>query len=437
MNYTYRIYPTAEQQVMMLEWLETCRHLYNRCLRDLKDWINSRKCSLFSCSLNREYIMSPDIPFPSYLEQKRQLTQWKKVNPFYKDVHSQVTQDVVKRLHNTWEAFKARGFGFPRYKKYGRYQSFLFPQFKENPISGNQTGDTRCGGNLRTRALIKLPKIGEVTINCHRPIPEGFKVKGVRIVARARGTIWYAVVTIQCDVNVPDPIPFGRGIGIDIGLESFLVTSDNFRVEPPQFFRELQSRLKVLQRRASRKNKRSKNWEKAQLKVARLHHQISNTRKNFHFQTSHLLCDQADMIFVEDINFKMTARGFLGKQMLDGGFGQFRDLLSWVCWKRDKYFAQVDHKYTSQICPECGTHTGKKELSERVHVCSECGYQTSRDHASGRVILNRGLNNVVPMDCRERKLSGNGVLSGVLCLDKCRSRNANLRELEASTLSAG
>ncbi len=117
--------------------------------------------------------------------------------------------------------------------------------------------------------------------------------------------------------------------------------------------------------------------------------------------------------------------------------GIYRDLLSWVCWKRGKYFAQVDHKYTSQICPECGTHTGRKDKSERVHVCPECNYQTSRDHASGRVILNRGLNNVVPMDCRERKLSGNGVLSGVLCLDKCRSRNANLRELEASTLSAG
>ena len=217
MNYTYRIYPSTDQQALMLKWLETCRHLYNRCLRDLKDWINSRKCSLFSCSLIREYIMSPDIPFPSYLEQKRQLTQWKKINLDYKDVHSQVTQDVVKRLHNTWEAFKNRGFGFPRYKKYGRYQSFLFPQFTNNPIKGN---------------TIKLPKIGEVVINCHRPIPEGFKVKGVRIVSRARGTIWYAVVTIVCDINVPDPLPFGRGIGIDIGLESFLVTSDNFRVEP-------------------------------------------------------------------------------------------------------------------------------------------------------------------------------------------------------------
>jgi len=397
MNYTYRINPTSEQQELMLGWMETCRRLYNRCLRDLKDWLNSRKCSLYSCSINREYIMPPDVPFPSYLEQKRQLTQWKKTNAWLKEVHSQVTQDCVKRLHNTWERFKSKKFGFPRFKKFGRYQSFLFPQFKESPIKDG---------------FIKLPKIGQVEINLHRPIPDGFKVKGVRIVSRVRGTVWYAVVTIQCDVKVPDPLPFGRGIGIDIGLESYLITSDNFRVEPARFFRDLQSRLKVLQRKASRKNKRSKNWEKAQFRVAKLHHQISNARKNFHFQTSHLLCDQADMIFVEDINFKMTAKGFLGKQMLDGGFGQFRDLLSWVCWKRGKYFAQVDHKFTSQICPECGTHTGKKELNQRQHNCPECGYSTTRDHASGRVILQRGLNSVVPTDCRERKLSATCFLQG-------------------------
>ncbi len=149
------------------------------------------------------------------------------------------------------------------------------------------------------------------------------------------------------------------------------------------------------------------------------------------------------MIFVEDLDFRLSAKGFLGKQMLDGGFGQFRQLLSWVCWKRGKYFQEVDHKYTSQICPECNAHTGKKELNERVHHCLECGDQTTRDHASGRGILNRGLQNLVPVDCGERKLSGNGVLSGVSCLDKCRSRsvgsersergsrNANSRGLEA------
>ncbi|WP_063822254.1 RNA-guided endonuclease TnpB family protein [Pleurocapsa sp. PCC 7319] len=420
MNYTYRIEPTVKQQAMMLGWLETCRRLYNRCLRDLKDWLHARKCSLYSCSINREYIMSPDIPFPSYLEQKRQLTQWKKTNPWYKQVHSQVTQDVVKRMHNTWEAFKNRGFGFPRFKKFGRYQSFLFPQFKENPINNG---------------MVKLPKIGEIKINQHRPIPDSFNVKGVRIVARARGTIWYAVVTIQCDVKVPAPLPFGRGIGIDIGLKSFLVTSDNFRVEPARFFRDWQSGLKVLQRQASRKKKRSKNWEKAQLKVARYHHKIANSRKNFHFQTSHQLCDQADMIFAEDIDFRLSAKGFVGKHMLDGGFGQFRQLLSWVCWKRGKYFQEVDHKYTSQICPECNAHTGKKELNQREHICSECGYQTTRDHASGRVILQRGLSKV-RLDESERKLPGNGVLSGVKCLDKCRSRNFNLRKLEAYACTA-
>lgn len=390
MNYTYRIYPTPDQQALMLEWLETCRRLYNRCLRDLKDWLHARKCSLYSCSLNREYIMSPDTPFPSDFEQERQLTQWKKTNSHYKAVHSQVAQDCVKRLHNAWKRFKSKKFGFPRFKQFGRYQSFLFPQFKDNPIKNG---------------FIKLPKIGQIEINQHRSIPIGFNVKGVRIVSRVRGIVWYAVVTIQCDVKVPDPLPFGRGIGTDIGLESYLVTSDNFRVEPARFFRDLQSRLKVLQRKASRKNKRSKNWEKAQLKVAKLHHQIANSRKNFHFQTSHQLCDQADMIFVEDINFKMTAKGFLGKHMLDGGFGQFRDLLSWVCWKRGKFFAQVDRRFTSQICPKCDAHTGKKELKERVHQCPECNYQTSRDHASSEVILNRGLELIVPMDCRERKLS--------------------------------
>ena len=397
MNYQFRINPTPQQRELMLGWLETCRRLYNKCLRDLKDWLNSRKCSLYSCSINREYIVSPDIPFPSYLEQKRQLTQWKKTNSHLKEVHSQVTQECVKRLHNTWERFKSKKFGFPRFKKHGRYQSFLFPQFKDNPIKDG---------------FIKLPKIGQVEINQHRPIPDGFKVKGVRIVSRVRGTVWYSHTTIQCDVKVPDPLPFGRGIGADIGLKSYLVTSDNFQVEPARFFRErtcphlLQSRLKVLQRKASRKKKRSANWEKAQLKVAKLHHQISNARKNFHFQTSHTLCDQGDMIFFEDINFKMSSKGFLGKHMLDGGFGQFRDLLSWVCWKRGKYFAQVDHKFTSQICPKCNAQTGKKELRERQHICPECDYSTSRDHASAEVILNRGLEMIVPMDCRERKLDG-------------------------------
>lgn len=169
--------------------------------------------------------------------------------------------------------------------------------------------------------------------------------------------------------------------------------------------------MKSLQRKASRKNKRSKNWERASNKVAKLHHKIQNSRKNFHFQTAHQLCNQAQMIFVEDIDFAKTAKAMLGKHMLDGGFGQFRQLLKWVGWKRDVYVAEVDHRYTSQICPNCQAQTGKKNLSVRVHNCPECNYLTTRDKASAMIIKQRGETSIeVPVDGGERKLSATCIL---------------------------
>ena len=66
MNYTYRIYPDLHQSALMLDWLETSRKVYNRALRELKDWINSRKCLADRCSIEREYIIPADAPFPSY-----------------------------------------------------------------------------------------------------------------------------------------------------------------------------------------------------------------------------------------------------------------------------------------------------------------------------------------------------------------------------------
>lgn len=235
------------------------------------------------------------------------------------------------------------------------------------------------------------------------------------------------MVTIESDIDVPDVMPHGRAIDIDIGLENFLTTSDGHKIRPARFFSRLQSRLKELQRKASRKKRKSKNYHKAQIKVARLHHKIASCRKNFHFQTAHQLCDLAQMIFVEDIDFTKTAKAMLGKHMLDAGFGQFRQILKWVGWKRDVYVAEVDHRYTSQICPNCQAHTGKKELKVREHICSECNYSTTRDIASALVIKQRGESNIVRLDESERKLSVECVLSGSSALDKCNAENILMR----------
>ena len=291
-----------------------------------------------------------------------------------------------------------------------RYQSFLFPQFSTSPIKSRQ---------------IKLPKIGLVDINLHREIPEGFKVKGVRVVSRCRGTKWFVVITIQADVSVPETHQFGRAIGVDLGLIDLIATSDGLTIPRPKFFVELQSQLKLLQRRASRKQKRSKNWEKTQIKVSRVNHKIANTRKDFHLKVAHQLCDQADSIFVEDIDFRVMAKGFLGKHSLDAGFGQFRDLLKWVCWKRGKFFSVVDHRRTSKQCPNCGSEWDN-DLSIRWHTCSECGYSNNRDVASAEVICNRGIEKLAlsraemyPRTIGERKLTARMRTIGGEILDKC------------------
>jgi putative transposase len=387
MNYRYRIYPNSTQQENLSEWMDTCRLAYNYALREIKDWCGSRKCSIDRCSLEQEYILPADLRFPSEVQQLNALPKAKKNFPRLGEVPSQVLQQAIKQLHRAWEGFQERGFGFPRFKKYGQLKSLLFPQFKDNPVKG---------------AHVNLPKIGMIPINLHRPIPEGFVVKQVRILRKA--DLWYASINIQCNVSVPDPMPHGHAVGVDVGLEKFLATSDNTLVKPPKFFKQMQSKLKLLQRRLSRKQKRcgilrgnnssakmpSKNYEKQRIKVARMHHTIDNTRKDFHYKQAHALCDAGDMVFMEDLDYTVSAKGMLGKHMLDAGFGQFRTITKYVCWKRDKFFAEVNARGTSQECPECGA-TVKKDLSVRVHHCPECGYKTDRDVASGQVIRNRGL----------------------------------------------
>jgi len=127
LNYNYRINPDARQQSLMRDWLETCRKVYNYSLRELKDWLASRKCPVDRCSLEKEYIIPANVPFPDYQRQQDVLPKAKKNFPFLALVHSQVLQTTVRRLHDTWENFQKREFGFPRFKKVGQFKSFVFP----------------------------------------------------------------------------------------------------------------------------------------------------------------------------------------------------------------------------------------------------------------------------------------------------------------------
>jgi len=257
-------------------------------------------------------------------------------------------------------------------------------------------------GNLLTMPLLKQVKI----VNS-RDIPDGFKIKQVQIIKKASG--YYANLMIELDVSVPIPMPHGHALGIDVGIQNMLATSDGLVIPRPKFLDKALRKIKLLQRKLRNKTRGSNKWKKLQHRIALLHEAVANRRKEYHFKLAHQLCDGVGMIFVEDIDFVAWSRGLFCKQSLDMGLGQFFSILEYVCWKTDTYFAKVDKNYTSQICPSCNANTGKKDLSVRVHSCPECGYIRDRDVAAAEVVCNRGLTAVgIPVV----KQPSNGVLSG-------------------------
>ncbi|MFP5271272.1 RNA-guided endonuclease InsQ/TnpB family protein [Coleofasciculus sp. G1-WW12-02] len=372
--YEFKLKPTSAQIATFEEWLEQCRRVYNYALTERKDWVKSRKCRGYACSIKHEYIIPADAPSPTYSSQCKNLTVARKSIPELASVHSQVLQQTLKRLQLAFEGMWKNGRGFPRYKKAGRMRSFVFPTPSEQPIQGNR---------------IKLPKIGLVKFNQSRPIPDDATIKQARIVRRASG--WYVQLILQWKVNVPEISPTGTSLGIDVGLMHFAAVSNGRTFPNPRPFKRLESKLKSLQKKVANKRFGSNNRAKALLKVARLHERIANTRKNYHWELAHNLCDWADIVFAEQLNLKALGKGFLAKHCLDAGWGQFLDILSQCCFKRGVYFQKIPASGTSQTCPKCLKETGKKKLSQRVHKCQHCGYTQDRDIAAAQVVEIRGL----------------------------------------------
>ncbi len=374
LTYEFKLKPTKAQVVIFEDWLEQNRRVYNYALAERKDWFNSRSSQINACSLRAEYIIPADAPRPTFANQCKVLTAYRKTSPNLKRVHSQVLQQTLRRLESAFVSMWEQNHGFPRFKKAGRMRSFVFPQLGKNPIQGT---------------AVKLPMIGLVKFNQSRPIPDGAVIKQARVVKRASG--WYAMLTLQWDLDIPQPMPHGEPIGIDVGISHFVAASNGQLFSNPKPFKTLERKLKLLQKQVSRKRLGSNNRKKAQAKVSRLHERIANTRKDYHWKLAHKLCDLAGMIFAESLNLKALAKGMLGKHCLNAGWGQFLQILEQCCFKRGVYFQKVDSKKTNYFCPECLTETGKKLLSEPVHKCHHCGYTTDRDVAASQIVLLRGL----------------------------------------------
>ncbi len=262
----------------MENWLEWLRKQYNYRLAERFNWWEQNRCPVNACPL---ICHLPELKEqPDFYSQKRDLVNTRERFPEYEAIHSHVLQNCIERVHKAFDRWlkgdsNGKRLGKPRYKGVGRYRSFTFPQMKQDCIQGK---------------FIYLPKIGWVKFIQHRPLPEGFTIKTATIIRRADG--WYVSLSLQ-DSTVPEftpaPPTLDNTIGIDMGLNDFLVTDEGEAVPVPQYYRKAQKRLKRLQKAVSRKKKGSNRRKKAIKRLAKVHQKVVNQRKDFHYKTAHKL----------------------------------------------------------------------------------------------------------------------------------------------------
>ncbi|NET81263.1 MAG: transposase [Moorea sp. SIO1F2] len=374
--YQYKIKPTKAQKAVIDNWLSMLCAQYNYLLADRFNWYEQNRCYVNACPLVCH--LSELKENPDYYSQKKTLPNLKKTHPWYRQIHSQVLQDVVKRVKLAFDRFikgdsNGRRSGRPRFKKRHRYRTFTYPQMKEGCLEGD---------------LINLPKIGMVKVVLHRPIPAGFKIKTASITNKCDG--YYLVLSLE-DKTVPEVKPDinpDSMIGIDVGLKDFLTTSEGESVEIPQYYRKAQKRLKVIQKRVSRRKKGGKNRLKAIKQLGLQHKKVADKRKDFHFKTANYLLSKYDVVAHEKLNVKGLAKSRLAKSVLDAGWSSFLTILSSKALNAGLLAVAVSPKNTSQNCSNCGKKVPKK-LHVRWHDCPHCGCSLDRDHNAAINIKNR------------------------------------------------
>ena len=382
--YQYKLRPNKQQIETLENWLNLLRRQYNYRLGERFNWYEQNRTSINSCPLICHLPQLKDNP--NYYSQKKDLINSKELFPEYKIIHSQVLQDVIKRVKLTFDRWlkgdsSGKRSGKPRFKGIGRYHSFTYPQMKQDCINDKR---------------IKLPKIGEIKFIRHRPIPDGFKIKTATVIRKADG--YYLILSLE-DKSIPSPdiriIPSpDNTIGIDMGLKAFLIDSQGEEVKIPQYYRQAQKQLRVKQKAVSRKKKGSNRRKKAIKKLARRHQKVANTRKDFHYKTATNLLKKNNVIAHEKLNIKGLAKTRLSKSINDAAWGQFLTILASKAEKAGLLTVAVKPHGTTQECSCCGK-TVKKALSDRQHSCPHCGFEADRDLNAAINIKNRAVGHPV------------------------------------------
>lgn len=234
--------------------------------------------------------------------------------------------------------------------------------FKASGVKVSEDTVTHCGNSFR--------------FWLSRPIAG--KIKTGSFSQNAKGH-WF--VNFQCEVEQPEASQGSGSIGIDLGLKDFAAFSHGEPVQAQRFYRDMEPKLAVAQR------------AKKKYRVRAIHAKIANRRKDHLHKLSTRLVQENAAIFVGNVNASGLAKTNMAKSVLDAGWSAFRTMLCYKAIARKVWFEEIDERFSTQTCSECGALGGPKGLQGLVirdWTCHECGVAHNRDINSAKNILARG-----------------------------------------------
>lgn len=357
-SFKYRLYPNGKQKVLLSKHLGACKLIFNLALET--------KTTAYS---------SAGVNLSRYTLQE-QLVDLKEEYAWLYEINAQSLQSVLMHLDIAFSRF-FKGLGkFPKFKKRGDQPSFQCPQ-----------GASIKGGRL------KLPKFKEgIKIVLHRPF-EG-KIKTVTISRTPTGK-YFASILVDDNAPLPTKAPLSSEttIAADVGLKTFATLSDGREYENPKYLKRALNRLKLLQKRASKKQKGSANRKKANLAVSKLHEKIANQRKDFLHKFSHDLTKNFDTVIVENLNVAgMVKNHILAQAISDVSWSTGLNMLKYKAEWRGKTYHEIGRfDASSKIHNKCGYLHKDLTLADRTWVCPKCGGTVERDINAALNIKQFGL----------------------------------------------
>ena len=348
----YRIYPTNSQKELIHKHCGSVRFLYNLALE-------TKTMAYLGSKVNL-----------SRYDLQKQVVDLKKELPWLKETNSQSLQVALLDLDTAYSNFFKGRADFPKFKKKSNRGSFNVPQ-------NVMVSDGR----------LIIPKFKEgIKIKLHRDLVGAVKQATISFTPTGK-----YFVSILCDTGEDFPsrpkITEDNTIGIDLGIKDFLVTSEGEVIDNPKFLRNSIDRLKILQRRASKKQKGSSNRKKANKRVSVLHEKITNQRQDFLHKTSTKLIRENQTICLENLGISnMIKNHKLAQAISDVSWGEFNRMIEYKAEWYGVNILRIGRFAPSSKTCECGSINNELKLSDRVWECKSCERVNERDHLAARNI---------------------------------------------------